>query len=312
MAHPGSPKKAKTYLLGMTVNPQTLATYKKHVKNFLQWCADNDGVPSTYDDLDDIMVEYFHHLYESGSGLSAARATVNGYVCFDPRAKFAAANRALKGWDKTVVHKSYPPLTWELAVAIAVQLARSGKRREAIGLLLGFDCLLRVSELCGLERRDVADDRDARISGEHKGMVLRFRATKTFKNLWVKVMHPEVRQLVRGLVDETKSGGGKLFPFSTGSFRRSFKAAAAELGLSERYVPHSLRHGGATRCHHVLGMSIEDVMERGRWASSKSTRRYIQAGVAMLLEQEAPSSIVVLGRAFSKNLILAMALAQKH
>src|SRR5690349_2648427 len=43
-----------------------------------------------------------------------------------------------------------------------------------------------------------------------------------------------------------------------------FKSTCAALGLSERYVPHSLRHGGATRLH-LQGVSIEDILLRGRW-----------------------------------------------
>jgi integrase len=82
-----------------------------------------------------------------------------------------------------------------------------------------------------------------------------------------------------------------LFPFETHSFRRLFKATCVNLGISERYVPHSLRHGGATRYHHVKGWSIEDVLERGRWASVKSARRYIQSGVAMLMSMAAPVHI---------------------
>jgi integrase len=311
MAHRGASK--KTYLLSWTVAPKTLQQYKTNVHSFLQWCADNDEAATSYDDIDDLMVAYFHHLYETGCGPSRASNTLNGLVCLQPRFKdkLATARRALKGWQKQTPSKSYPPLTWELAVLMAVQLLRQGKRREGIGLLLAFDCFLRVSELCGLRRSDVADDQDKRVSGEHKGMLIRLASTKTGPNKWVRVLDPSVRQLVRDLVDETKSGD-MLFPFSTGVFRRSFKAVAAELGLSALYVPHSLRHGGATRYYHVLGMTIEGVLERGRWASTKSARRYIQAGVAMLLEQEAPEEMVRLGLAMSKRILRFVALAQMH
>jgi len=36
-----------------------------------------------------------------------------------------------------------------------------------------------------------------------------------------------------------------------------------ELGLSAAYVPHSLRHGGATRLH-MAGVPLDDILMRGR------------------------------------------------
>jgi len=313
MAHPGTSAKSKTYLLDWTVTPKTLKRYKTNVNLFLKWCFDNDEDATSNDDLDDLLVAYFHHLHDQGSGPSAASMTLNGVSCLCPRTKghLPTAWRALKGWQKHTPGKSYPPITWELAVLIAVQMTRHGKRREAIGLLLAFDCFLRVSELCGLQRSDVADDRDKRLSGDHKGMLIRLRTTKTGKDQWVTVLDPDVKTLVRELVTETKTGD-KLFPFSTGSFRRTLKEVAAELGLSPLYVPHSLRHGGATRYFHVHGMSVEDVLVRGRWASTKSARRYIQSGVARLLEQEAPEKMVGLGLAMVKDIVSHMALAQMH
>ena len=85
--------------------------------------------------------------------------------------------------------------------------------------------------------------------------------------------------LIRDLVKNTKPGQF-LFPFSAATFRRRFKTACTDLRLSNLYVPHSLRHGGATRYRHVLRWTIENVMERGRWVSTKSARRYVQSGNA--------------------------------
>jgi hypothetical protein len=108
-----------------------------------------------------------------------------------------------------------------------------------------------------------------------------------------------------------------LFPFASYQFRRVFKATCANLGISERYVPHSLRHGGATRYHHVHGWSIEDVLERGRWQSVKSARRYIQSGVAMLMAMDAPDHInriaISMARDPYRHIIsVSLSLSQKH
>ena len=218
------------------------------------------------------------------------------------------AAQAQRGWAKLFPGQSYPPLTWELAVTIAVQLARNGNTRHGIGVVLAFDCLLRVSELVALRREDVMDSGDARAGFEHRGTMLLLRHTKTGKNKSVAVLDPSVIELLRGLV-RTTAPGARLFPFSAASFRRSLKGTCAHLGLSARYVPHSLRHGGATRYYHVFGWSVEDVMERGRWASTKSAKLYIQSGVALLGAIAVPPAVARMGMVLVRDIVFGFALA---
>ena len=96
-----------------------------------------------------------------------------------------------------------------------------------------------------------------------------------------------VRELLRQLLNRVPEGRDQfLFP-STSQFRRCFKQACSYLGLSPAYVPHSLRHGGATH-DHLRGLTVEDILRLGRWASTKSARHYIQSGRALLLTMEIP------------------------
>ena len=53
----------------------------------LQWCHDHGESATSYDDIDDLMVAYFHHLYEIRCGPSRASNTLNGLVCLQPRFK---------------------------------------------------------------------------------------------------------------------------------------------------------------------------------------------------------------------------------
>ncbi len=82
----------------------------------------NDEDATSNDDLDDLLVAYFHHLHDLGGGPSAASMTLNGLVCPMPRSKdhLHTARRALKGWQKRTPSRSYPPMTWELAALMAV------------------------------------------------------------------------------------------------------------------------------------------------------------------------------------------------
>ena len=179
-----------------------------------------------------------------------------------------------------------------------------------MAVLLGFDCFLRIGELVGLRVEDVADVKDARIGVDSVDMSLRLRSTKTGPNQWVVVENPIVKTLLRQLLASSEPGSF-LFPFKASLFRHYFKAACSDLGLSPAYVPHSLRHGGATY-HHLLGRPMEDILLRGRWASSKSARRYIQSGKAMLLTLDTPPHVQSLARAISSELLLLLTLAQSH
>lgn len=53
-------------------------------------------------------------------------------------------------------------------------------------------------------------------------------------------------------------------------------------------------------------------MARGRWASSKSARRYIQAGRAILLTTGVPSGLASFARVIVQDLLLSFSLAQSH
>ena len=287
----------RRYLLNWAVTPGTLKKYHRHVCDFAKWTIDNHEDPDIDDaEFDELLLDYIHELYESGRGKSSAACTYYGIVHYLPhlRRRLPCSYQAVRGWLKQQPGRSYPPMTWELAAAVAARLAKSGHYAAGVGVLLAFDCFLRVSELVGLRREDVADYGDRRIAVEHKGMIIRIRTAKTGKEQWVRVLDTKVMELVRALVRSTRPGQ-LLFNFSSASFRRYFKGACADLGLSPLYVPHSLRHGGATRYYEVLRWSVEDILERGRWASTKSARRYIQSGVAMLLSMKAPKAVHALG-----------------
>ena len=59
-------------------------------------------------------------------------------------------------------------------------------------------------------------------------------------------------------------------------------------------------------------MSMEDILLRGRLASSKSARRYVQAGRALLLTMDVPHDIQVVASDISQHIyyLLLLALSQ--
>jgi integrase len=193
----------RNYMLQWSVTPKTAIRYQQHVKEFLTYCIIQEQEDFTDEqEFDDLLLDYIHHLYESGRGKSKASMTLYGIINVLPNlnGKLPKSAQAVRGWNKQVPGRSYPPLTWELAVTIAVQMCRSGHYQYGVGVLLAFDCFLRVSELCGITKDNIADTGDHRIGVEHKGTLISLPTTKTGKNLWVEIRDPSVLTLVRPLV----------------------------------------------------------------------------------------------------------------
>ena len=287
-----------------SVTAGTLQRYGRAVREFLGWVADNGDDANDEYEFDELVLNYIQDLYDEAEGRTRAEATLYGITFYLPgmKGRFPRSKQALRGWAKATPAVSHPPLSWELACAVAAKMAATrGQYRHAVGVLLSFDCFLRVSEMCGLQREDVADAGDKRMGALHTGMLLRIGRAKTGANQTVRVHDPAVQALLRGVVRATPPRQ-PLFPFKPAAFRLEFHRACAALRLSDRYVPRSLRHGGATHWHNNLGRTMEDIMHRGRWVSSKAARLYIQQGPAVWMEQSVPSVTFQLGLLVSHDL----------
>jgi hypothetical protein len=304
------------FLLEVSLAPNTLTMYKSAVLRFLNWCNIHHFDATNFRDLDLLLTDYFHSMYEENDGKGKGEATncLYGLIRFLPIVKnnLPTAELSLKGWLKSQGSISYPPLSWSLTVCIAFKMFLSHEIKAGIGVLLAFHCLLRIGELTSLRRSDVALSNDPRLGINFNNMALRLRQTKTGSNQWVEITNKDVQVLVKVLLQRTVNDE-LLISMSSMQFRSLFRETCDSLGLSSKYVPHSLRHGGAT-LHHLDGHSIDDVLLRGRWSSTKSARRYIQSGRAMLLSMEAPNELIQSGNLLAGNLIQAfnLSLSQLH
>ena len=312
-AHAGS-----RFLQLASVAPRTREKYQACLAEFLTWAAftSTPSVPPLTltlpsDDLDALLSDYLHHLYFTCSSYSRASSTVYGLMLHDARLKdrLRLSCAALRGWRKITPSRSYPPLTWDAACAVAVQLVKMRQRSAAVAVLVSFDCYLRVSEMARLRRCDVVDASCARMgssaSATYRGVSLILTHTKTGPNQSVRVSRPVIADLLLSVCAAAPDTSKALvFGLSAAKFRRLFKAACAALGLSRDYVPHSLRHGGAT-ADHCNGVPMDDIILRGRWASLRSARRYVQAGQAMLAARtDFPAKVAELGALVARPAML--------
>jgi integrase len=305
------------FLLQSGLNDKTIDAYRRHVRLFLEWCALTNiqfSSITTTDMLDDIITDYLHHRYEllDGAGRQGGENLVNGLIMLMPRLKgrLLTARRALAMWKKIVPPESYPPLTRDLAVVVAVQMSRHGYYRYAVGVLLSFDCLLRVSEMSSLKRENVVDSGDLRFGSVYRRVTITIPQTKGGPNQSVTISDPAVVQLIRDLVRRTKPGK-PLFPGGVHSYRRVFNRTRDELGLSSKYGTHSLRHGGATLLF-LKDVALSEIMLRGRWKAESSARTYIQQAPAILAAMQAPAAVTRSATVLARDVVLSLALSQRH
>ena len=301
-------------LQDLALAPASLAAYDRSLRSFLTHARLSPqrllSVPAAR--LDRALARYIQHSYDCASPFAYAAHALHAVVHHRPdvKAQLFVSRQCLKGWERVKSVASHPPLTWELTVAIACTLARSGFHGPAVAMLLAFDCYLRVGELTRIRRRDVVMPNDARMGHAHAAMAVCLARTKTGLNQSVALGRKDVADVLcawaSGLPTDA-SDNPLVFAFSPDLLRRLMRAACEQLGLGHTaYVPHSLRHGGATADFLLTG-SIERVQFRGRWKSLESLRTYVQTARALLAAQAVPASLNRLGSQLSSELVPVMA-----
>jgi hypothetical protein len=292
-----------TPLLQAAVRGSSEYQYRLGIKHFIDWLVLEQRDPlRTIREIDDALCEYGWWVYENwaGHGKWRLNMALYGVEHFLPgtEKRLHLARRSLRGWNNLRPPLSHAPLNWALTCLIAAELSQMNHPGAGIAVLLGFDCYLRISEIGNMRRGDVVDllaegqpTREASQGGSTT--LLSIPLTKTWENQSVQVR----RRVVAGLLDswiryvDGVTGGdrnAKLFP-APGEFRRLFYEAQRRLGWEQDdgsvpYVPHSMRHGGASCDYLMYGSGkLEEILFRGRWGTLKSTRHYIQQGPALMV-----------------------------
>ena len=269
----------------------------------------------TANQLDNILVQYIHHLHSTAGSYSTASCTLsalNRLTGFG--SQLHLSKLSLKGWKRKNDdnRKNRPPLTLETSTLIAVTLAKSGHYIAGIGTLLAFHCYLRINELCNLKWCDIVFTGDPRVgSGVQIGVLgaLRLQTTKTGRNQTVTIIDNNVCQLLKQLfIDSnvTSNSTSLVFNMSSSKYRRWFRRACEVLDFSTiGYTPHSLRHGGVTY-DSMKGVPVKDLMLRGRWKSESALTIYVQTASVLLLNTKLTNEMFQLAQLMHNNIIQVM------
>lgn len=284
---------------------KTLKAYQHGANSFLLWCKRNRENPRTVKELDRALAEYIQFIYDEGLPKTRAALAIAGIQLKIPRTqgRLHLAHLQKRGLYRALPRRQHPPVTREVAIAIALRMALDGHYTYGLAVLLSFDCFLRIGEVTSIKRNMVHLPGESKLGTNYDKIGIALPKTKTGVNQFVTVQDPDIAQLFRDLVILIRPKD-YVFTFSPQQLRQKFHLTCARLGLSERLVPHSLRHGGATHWHLVLKKPIADIMMRGRWKSQLSAEGYIQSGPALLMSVETPLDVAKIGAAAAQNLFL--------
>jgi hypothetical protein len=283
-------------LIGLTITRRTHQLYSTAAAEFIRWYQQQPEAYSDYSHLDSYLAIYLNLLFRSRvSHLGHANNMVFGLMHLVPalRTRMPISRRCLKGWKKSRVSYSWPPLTWELACMLAVQMSEVGWFDEALALLISYDGYFRISELLATRIRDVMHW----TVSEPEVYQIRLKNTKTGPNRLVTLTKNDLGAALITFINTRLDGASsrsRIFHFSARHYRKCFRKGCELLGWeSVGFVPHSVRHGHASDDFNS-GVPLETIQVRGRWASIDSTRHYIQSSRVHLIRGRLGSTLNVL------------------
>jgi len=203
------------------------------------------------------------------------------------RHRLHGAWRLFGAWGRLELPARAWPLSLDQVLAMAWVAWSWRLPGICAGLLIGFDCFLRTGEICSLQTSQLSHNRGQLYIAlpDTKGSA-RKGAPEGAK------LTSDVLALFVWRLCGRSPAGAKVIGCTAAEFRVAFAEIIGELGLQGHFLPYSLRRGGATEFFMRHGQ-LDVAAERGRWASARTARIYINTALADRTEQQQPGSVHV-------------------
>eukprot|EP00438_Fugacium_kawagutii_P025118 Skav230791 [mRNA] locus=scaffold312:65520:71347:+ [translate_table: standard] len=260
------------------LHPRTLKAYRTALDRFLAYTKKKhlDFTRSAH--LDRCLSEFIDLAYQEGEPISYAGHLLSAIKRFHPplRLKLPISSQFFRNWQRAYQPARAVPASWELVEAF---MGVAFERREpelAVLVALGFNCLLRTSEMLSLTHKHfVFHQHNAVLS-----LVLPGSKTSQGNPQVLLVTDPTLVALVRTIARPRSTR--LVFPRGPHVLRRLFTSYMGVLGFQpDDYAPYCLRRGGAT-WYFQSTLSYDATIARGRWACVKTARQYIDEGTMQL------------------------------
>jgi site-specific recombinase XerD len=298
-------KHNERFLQRSSVAISTIQRYDKALKHFKHYLRENNITCYSTQELDYHLAKYLNFGYNNKKfGFAFASNLLSSMKLNYPFiSQYLHESRlCINGWRKLKRPKSKAPLSLELTNVISLTLAKDKEYGAALATLIGFHCLLRVSELCNILVSDVL----LPPYNINKICIIRISSAKTGIEQSVQLFRQDIitmlTEYIKGVRESDR--GKPLFLVTKSQYYFLFKRTINLLNLDSKiYSPHSLRHGGATHLY-MNGMPINDILMRGRWAVHKSATIYIQMGRAIIIKNATNQKLIQLGNLIDQNIIM--------
>ena len=248
------------------LEPDQIRLLDKTLSSYFELAYESDPADVSSESLRGVRIFAHHNCSELLCGISDR---------FPECAKaLPRANRSLVAWGREKQPNRAPPFPLAFVFALIGWALSIGLGSFALGIVCMFSGLLRPGEFFNLQVQDV-------VVGP-TGVVLSLWDTKTTRLKaaaeCAQIKCPRFTQIVSALLPMLP---GLIWTRSVADFRDTFNDACLALGLvSFKFRLYSLRRGGATYLHEVIGM--DRLLERGRWQSTKTARVYLDDARAHL------------------------------
>ena len=269
-------------LRDIAVRPKTLSRYVLAVSFFYSWAHDNFPlVGQDWESLDRQLCAWIEHCWQEGENKALPADTVSGVQhLLMKRHVFFGAWKLIGIWSKQELPARAPPMPLLVLLALSGYANRVKRKDIALMLLIGYHSFLRTTEMLSICVRDFWLDRGT-CTGTLCLPVTKSGARSGAPEM-VTLDDPE---LGKRIINFCASLPTSALVCNIGyiEFRAFFAEAMAHLRVEHLLLrPYSIRRGGASFDFLTFG-SLERTISRGRWASIKTAKIYINEGWSQLV-----------------------------
>eukprot|EP00971_Amphidinium_carterae_P352884 6492761-Amphidinium_carterae.3 len=273
--------------LRLSVQPATIKRYTTCVNRVRAWLA-LEGLPAletlcaSGTTLATVLSAYVQYCYDHGQPYTHALEALAGVQFFFPHVQgsLQAAWRTMKTWGQLKPVQVRSPMPVPVLLALVTAALTMGWDRTAGVLLLGFEALLRPTEMGSCLRGHLSLPED--LYGHPHCAILCLPETKTSTRT-VKVQSVLIKDApLIGFLQSVFAADHERVLLSPGGavgLQRKFLSLRTLVGIQNApWTLASVRGGGCV--HFALHSNDMDYLQwKGRWSTQRSMRHYMQMGL---------------------------------
>lgn len=286
------------------IGASTLVRYHNHVLDFVSWCHSVKKGHFNERQTDISMSIYFNFLVDDGASVSVGTYTFYGWIALrmvparPEKELLPLARAALASWktrSNSATRVGVPP---QMIFAFVVHSVKLGNTHAAVAALLQYDLYARPAEILGITGADLV--RPVRSMTNIWGVIFgnsdRDERTKTGVQDDVVLANSSHRcwcgKLLQHVGRRLAQSEAHVFDLTLAQYEACFREFSRLRGLNPgAFTPHTLRHSGPSFDAIHQHRTIQEIQQRGRWASSSSEDRYKKPGRLLLQASRLPPAL---------------------